>query len=328
MEKWCYRSAVPVFLLLAMAPNVTVVHLDVGNKWRLDGVATRLPRGTYTPKVTFPSLRDLRLTLATAPLDGMESGGAVRALLASSPNLESLELRRFQPLGPSPVNLPPGLTSLVLYDTEITSRGMAAMIRTTPRLKRLCTYFTSEQSVAYDPLRDAMAAVLGSLPKLPAAQTIEVLGFWGSLFDPSLNEVLAGLPSLKLLAFTCGRAPQLNQGLLTKLLTDCPQLQGLVVNGGERLGRDGLLRFRDAVSNSEFPRFRKLMLVPREIRVGGPVSSFSAYLPDKWEALQDAAKPPLARLLRDRGVELLLEREDNEDMAKPLVAMERAMFSS
>jgi hypothetical protein len=315
MGKWCYRSAVPVFLLLAMAPNVTAVHLDISNRWRMDGVANRLPDGTYTPKVTFPSLRRLRLTLITGALAGMESGCAVRALLAASPNLQWLELCRFGPLGPSAVNLPPRLAYLFLYDAEVTSGDVAALVRTTPQLRVLCMVFTNERSNRSDSLRDVMAAILGPLSKLPAAQTLKGLVFWGLRFDPTQIPVLAGLPALKRLAITCGPTGQLNQGLLAGLLTRCARLENLLLNGAEGLGRAGMLNFAETVSRLQFPSFRKLVLSPREILFEETASSRrtavtpnSAYYGQAWEQLQEVTKPPFAELLHDGGVKLVLKR--------------------
>lgn len=335
--KWCSSSAVPVSLLLSMAPNVVSLQLTISFEWKLDGLARKLPNGAFVPKITFPSLAHLRL--AAASEDPWKSGDyhlawwdvtaeshdAMCGLLAASPGLKSLELYDMGLM--APLNPPTGLTSLVLFDTTV---DIARMAETTPQLRRLCIYFKNRSCGAYDLLDDMTDRLLGPLSQLAAAQTLEVLSLWGSKLDATHIPVLARFPALKLLAITCEREAQddLNNVLIIPaLLRACSQLQGLVVHGAERVGRPGLLALADGVSKSELPRLRKIKLVPREIWdfLFDPIpESVGA----AWESLRRVAGSPLASLLRAGDVEVIVRKEDRKHTTQPFEEMEQALFAS
>ncbi|EAQ91522.1 hypothetical protein CHGG_03457 [Chaetomium globosum CBS 148.51] len=91
MAQWYRESAVPLFLLLPMAPNVTSVDMYMHCGWEVDhDLARRLSDGTFVPKVVFPNLASFRIwshSWAESSLrEGCRCRDAIACLLAAAPN--------------------------------------------------------------------------------------------------------------------------------------------------------------------------------------------------------------------------------------------------
>ncbi|KAH6838462.1 hypothetical protein B0I37DRAFT_239372 [Chaetomium sp. MPI-CAGE-AT-0009] len=141
MAHWCWESAVPLFLLLSMAPNVRSVDIHVHCESEVHlGLAQRLPNGTFVPMVTFPNLTSLRLWSRSSVKRSMPPGcrcrDAVAFFFAAAPNLTSLEPSGFGVLNYG-LRLPPQLVSFVLINTHYASGSdLDDMARRVPGLKR------------------------------------------------------------------------------------------------------------------------------------------------------------------------------------------------
>ena len=317
LRKWLWSSAVPFFLLLAMAPNVTSVETGFSGCWELHDLSARFSGPSPAPKLTFPKVD--RLQLQFYPMTLEENGdklpaASFAALLAATPNLKSLELREFPRLGPEDPSLPHGLTSLVLIDTHATGPAFEHIVNTCFGLKRLCAY--SYVDGLGDPEDASLAAHrLALLSKTTIASGLQTLVLSSTVLSPGPPAVMEKFSDLKVLGirYAFKRRSEfeknLEKHLLVDLVKDCPSLRGLLVAGAFRISSLALARFATAVSKKQFPNLRQVKLVCRL---------------EHWEKQQCVVTAPISELFRAGNVELVLGTHKYEGTAQLVEEMEKA----
>ena len=319
MRLWFWYSAVPFFLLLAMAPNVASVRMRFSGHWRLDPALHRRVLATSSaPKLTFPNVNRLQLQFhypGTLEDNGNKLPAAsFAALLAATSNLTSLELRDFPGLSPEHLSLPHGLTSLVLIDTHVTGPAFEHIGNTCFGLKRLCAY--SYYNEKGDPADTSLAARRFYLLSMrPIAGRLETLVLSSTMFSAVPPAAMGKFDTLKVLGIRYASQAhsafemELEKDLLVDLVKDCLNLRGLLVAGASRISSVALTRFATAVSKKRFPKLRQVKFVCCQ---------------EDWEKLKCVVTAPISELFRAGNVELVLGLHNYEGTAQLVDEMEEA----
>lgn len=265
---WCQQSPMPVFLLLAMAPNLTKLELTIPRRWNPDPLIKEPPSAgiAAVPYVTLPRLKTLRLTLDEEFDPGVATHmmrEMVHTCLATAPNLTSLELRGY----PKLIDLPllTNLQSLTLVNAHLSFPALSTLTTATPALQRLCTFFygdspltrAASEEADYDGGDlDLVPNRLHLLAHSPLAATLQTIVFSDyMLSDAGVAAMprLANLTALGVRYMGYQHSHSASPAPLVTLLRDCPSLRALLITGAFRMGTAGLRRFAEAVAAGEFP---------------------------------------------------------------------------
>jgi len=322
---WCQQSPMPLFLLLAMAPNLTKLELTISRRWNPDPLIKEPPSAgiAAVPYFTLPRLKTLRLTLD----EEFDPGVATRMMremvqtcLATAPNLTSLELRVY----PKLIDLPllTNLKSLTLVNTHLSLPALSTLTTVSPALQRLCTFFYGN-----NPLRPAASLEadydgggldlipnrLRLLAHSPLAATLQTVVFSDyMLSDAGVAAMprLANLTALGVRYMGYQHSHSASPEPLMTLLRDCPSLRALLITGAFRMGRTGLRQFAEAVAAGEFPALRRVTLAARDTY---------------WDKLKRIAREPVPARFKAAGVQLEFALHEEEGTAGLVRDMEEAV---
>ncbi|KAH6635989.1 hypothetical protein F5144DRAFT_161846 [Chaetomium tenue] len=328
MAQWCRESAVPLFLLLSMTPNVTSVEMYMHCGWDVDhGLARKLSDGTFVPKLVFPNLASLRIWshswAESLMREGCRCRDGIACLLAAAPNLASLELSGFGVLeGGLP--LPSRLASFALIDTHYASgSGLEVMARQAPQLKRF--YVLRERKGGVGPPPPHLGAeLLQPLSRSQVAGTLVTLGLNGSRLEAASSVDLGNFGALKVLGINCATGSWPESNLLINLIKRCNHLRSLVLDGADMIPREEMMRFAHAVSLSECPSLRQVLLNIRDVRYSWrPQLAHLAILRGRAQArLREITKHPVPDLFAAGNVEFFLHDGRNKGMLGWFTEME------
>ncbi|KAK3899737.1 hypothetical protein C8A05DRAFT_36632 [Staphylotrichum tortipilum] len=322
---WCQRSPLPVFLLLAMAPNVSNLELTVSRNWDLNGLTRHAPSpgGAVAPRIMLPSLSSLTIRLHEI-YDVRRSSDHMRVVihlfLAAAPRLTTLELRDF----PRLLDLPrlTYLQSLVLVNTHLSQHSLAKLTNTAPALKRLCTFYygnTPLPSAAtleadYDGANeDLVTNRLNFLSHSPLAATLKTIVFSDYMLSDMVVRSMPRFANLTVLGvryFGYDQSQYASPAPLITLLRGCTKLRGLLITGAFRMGSAGLKEFAEAVAAGEFSSLVRVKLVARDTCL---------------KELKRIVKEPVPGLLEVAGVELAVGLHELEGTAGLVKEMEEAV---
>lgn len=330
MAQWCRESAVPLFLLLSMAPNVKSVRMYMHCGWEVDhGLVQRLPDGTFAPKVVFPNLTSLRLWsyswIETSVPERCKCRDAIACFLVTVPNLTSLELSGFGALEDR-LPLPPRLTSFALIDTYyVSGSDLEAMTRQVPQLKRF--YVLRENRRRIDPSPAFFSThFLDILSRSNVAGTLVTLGLCGSRLDIASVD-MGRFQCLKVLGVKCATNPWPGSNLLIKLIKECNLLRSLMLDGADTIPREEMVLFAQAISQSACPTLRQVLLNVRDVRqirrpAGVPTPHPGRLRYRAVARLRDITSEPVPDLFARGNVELFLHDGRNKGMVNWFTAME------
>ncbi|KAK3295384.1 uncharacterized protein B0H64DRAFT_395153 [Chaetomium fimeti] len=138
------------------------------------------------------------------------------------------------------------------------------MARRAPELKRFHVMNDKWRHTG-PPIPFLCADLLGPLSRSQVAGTLIALGLGCSRLDATGSVNMGQFQALKVLTISA-RNLLSGHDLLIKLIRGFSRLETLVVDGADLISPEAMERFADAISRSECPTLRKVLLNPRDVR--------------------------------------------------------------